>query len=86
MDRGLQHEQVSVGLREVGVLVEPKLTSGEIQAGREQIKTWPLWDRTAVTQLTEREARLVVLAAGLLELRPCDPGVIDPRAEVIDLR
>lgn len=55
----------------------------ELAAGRDRIRRWPHHDRVALTKLTEPEAALIVEAAGVLDLEPCDEPV---DAILIDLR
>jgi len=46
------------------------LTRAEQEAGAAVIRTWPAVDRRTVVSLPARERDIVVLAAGLLDLRP----------------
>lgn len=46
------------------------LTPEEIELARERIKLWPLEDRRALTRMSEEEARVIMLATALLDIRP----------------
>lgn len=61
-----------------------ELTRQELGVARRRIAEWPVWDRTALTLLTEPEVRLIALAVAVLDIRP---GEGDRRGEeLIDLR
>lgn len=60
------------------------LTRQELDVARRRIAEWPSWDRTALTRLTEQEARLIALAVAVLDIRPGDSS--RRGEELIDLR
>lgn len=49
---------------------ERELTSEEIELARARIRTWPTEERVSLTEMTEREARTIMLATALLDIRP----------------
>jgi hypothetical protein len=49
-----------------------ELQPHEIELARERIRMWPLEDRRALSRMTEGEARVIVLATALLDIRPDD--------------
>lgn len=54
------------------------LTQRELDEGREQISTWPDHHIRELVSLPKNERALIVLAAGLLSLRPGAPLERDP--------
>jgi hypothetical protein len=61
------------------------VTPEELDRGRAVIRRWPHEERVSVTRMFEREARLIVLAAALLDIAPGTPPGKDPEL-LIDLR
>ncbi len=46
------------------------MTPAEIELARARIKAWPLEERRALTKMTEREVKVIVLLTALLDIRP----------------
>ncbi len=51
------------------------LTPEQIELARERIKLWPVEERRFLTRLTEEEARTIMLAVALLDIRPAEGEV-----------